>query len=240
MSDGPVPARRGPGGRAATIVLTVLAVVAVVVAPGLAQQFFHLSGRAELDTRPVVLVLGDSFESGSLMNRGDAWPDLAGLDHGWVIYVDAEPGTGYVNKGFSALPFPARAKTLVNDYAPDVMIVAGGLDDVLGGYPLQRTLAAADRTFRTLRAGFAARTRLVVLSPFAKGAVPSPAVLALARALRPVAERDGATYVDVTHLLDTHDPALVGWDRTHPTDKGHRLLAHRIADALIARGLLPS
>ncbi len=224
-----------------TVLAAVVAVLAVLIAPVVLVDIFGRPTVAPPDEedRPVVFVLGDSFVQGSPMNTGQTWPDIAGLEHDWVIYTDAAGETGYVSSGFSDRAFPERASRVVQDYSPDVMIVAGGLQDVLGGYPRAETLANADRTFQTLRAGLPADAELVVLSPFAKGTTPSPAVKALTRALRPVAEGDGATYIVVDDFLDGPDRSLVGSDHTHPNDRGHHVLAGRIADELIARDILP-
>jgi lysophospholipase L1-like esterase len=218
----------------------VVAVLAVLAAPPVLRHAFgHPAPVDEGHSPPIVVVLGDSFVEGSPMNRRQTWPDIAGLHHGWTVYLEGLSGTGYVATGFSGTPFPVRAARLVHDYSPDVVVVAGGLEDVLAGVPEQRTLAAADTTLRTLRDGLPRGTRIVVLSPFARGGRPTAAVTHLADALRPVAEADGATYIDVTTYLEVPRPGLVGPDHTHPTDDGHRMLALKIADALIARRVLP-
>jgi lysophospholipase L1-like esterase len=226
-----------PHGSAAPVAAVVLSVLAVLTAPSVLRHAIGHLPVDETSRQPVVVVLGDSFVAGTMMNRGQTWPDIAGLKHGWIVYSDAVADTGYLSPGFSRTPFPARAAALARAYTPDVMIVAGGLNDVAARYPTSRILDAADRTFRTCRSGLPAGAQLVVLSPFAAGARPSAAVTALSAALRPVAERDGATYVDVTGYLD--EPGrVVGSDHVHPTDRGQRLLARKIAEALIALHVL--
>jgi lysophospholipase L1-like esterase len=217
-----------------------LAVLLVLTSPLLIR---HLAGAAAPlppgrpeSHQPVVLVLGDSYVLGSAMNRGPTWPDIAGARHGWQVFSDAVADTGYVAPGHSREPLAARADGLARNYDADVMIVAGGLEDVRAGYPQRQTIAAAGTTFRVLRSALPPHCRLVVLSPFAGARRPSTAVLSLSRALEPVARRYGATYIDVTGFLG--GPGLVGSDGIHPTDAGQHVLARRIAQALVTHDVV--
>ena len=51
-----------------------------------------------------------------------------------------------------------------------------------------------------------------------------------------VAARYRTVHVDLTRLPDTYDRRMWSVDRLHPSERGHRLLARRFADALADRG----
>ncbi|NUS56453.1 MAG: SGNH/GDSL hydrolase family protein [Streptomycetaceae bacterium] len=179
---------------------------------------------------PVVLVIGDSYTDGSDMNTGPEWPDIIAKKRGWLLYEDAVGGTGYVNNG-QTVRFGAHARIPhdLDVYAPDAVIVAGGLNDRT--YSPAAVARAARRDLAELRAGFP-HADIVVFSPFSPG--PPPADLrTLDAKLRGVARSLGLAYIDVTRDLPA---SLVGSDGTHPTDQGHEHLAARI-DAVLPRGL---
>lgn len=82
---------------------------------------------------PVVLtVLGDSYTGGSDMGGVDSagWPAIVGDHFGWVVALNARGGSGFLQVGPSenAQPFSARLSEVVAT-KPDVLIVAGGIND---------------------------------------------------------------------------------------------------------------
>jgi lysophospholipase L1-like esterase len=141
------------------------------------------------------------------------------------VETDAVGGTGYLNDGQSQR-FGLRIPGLVAKYAADYVIVAGGMNDQQ--YPVDRVIATARQDLTIL--GARTKAKIIVFSPFSNGA-PVPRVKALDDALRGLANSLGYRYVDVTRFLPNKS-GLIGKDRVHPTDAGHRLIEHEIAAAL--------
>lgn len=92
---------------------------------------------------------------------------------------------------------------------------------------------AAERTFAVLRESSPAAELLVIGPPWVNAAPPS-GVVTSSRAVEAAARAAGATFVDpLDEGWFTGDARrLIGEDRIHPTDAGHRYLALRITPSL--------
>lgn len=178
------------------------------------------------DTRPVVVVIGDSFADGSDMNTGPTWPYRLAEKRKWLYYPEAVGGTGFINKGQTE-SFTKRLPAILDEYGdPDMIIVAGGRNDI-DKYPTAQIAAAAAAMLDELYAKFP-KTRIELFSPFASGP-PTESIEALTAALRDVAAAHHAEYLDVSNFL-TAD--LIGEDGVHPTDAGHKALTRQIDQGL--------
>lgn len=124
------------------------------------------------------------------------------------------------------VPIPQRAGDIARSYEPDVYVLAGGKNDVV---ETARVVAGLERTIETLRR-LDPQATVVVLSPFASGH-PTPRTAEQTEAFRQVADERGLSFVDVSRVL-AGDPALIGADDTHPTDRGHERIAAYVADQL--------
>jgi lysophospholipase L1-like esterase len=241
-------------------------------------NYFALDGlvTSETDTLapaasagPRVIVLGDSFTEGQ-DGTGDVLPSYVeqlGLRLGWQdIWASGSGGTGYLNPGPAGSgreAFAGRLQQDVLQYRPDVVIVAGGFNDV-PAYPADAIGAQASHVLQTIRTQLP-HTTLIVLGPWgAGGTVPS----ALAAA-RDAIQTAAAPYADLFIDLFTGQsyrygqplgPATGRWitgtgnagqphgdgnadqyiaaDGVHPTLAGHAYLGQRLADALLAANLL--
>lgn len=184
------------------------------------------------DKQTVVVVIGDSYTGGSDMNSGPTWPNLLATQHHWMLFNQGVGGSGYLAPGIDQ-PFSARIDQL-GQYAADLVILAGGLNDV-HAYPLAQITAEAERDIKAAEAA-APSADVMVFSPFSNGP-PTPELLALRDGLRAAAQRAGVPYLDVTGFLTAPDAGLIGSDGVHPTDEGHHELAARIGAALAQMGL---
>lgn len=177
---------------------------------------------------PVVVFLGDSFVGGSNMNSGPTWPLIAAANHGWQARTAATGGTGYLVGAATDTDFVSRARDVVDKYTPDVVVVAGGINDV-GRHSVEAIAAGADQTLRVLQKGLP-DTEVVMLSPFATDTV-SVDTIDLDGALAAVAEGRDVPYLEVSRVLEGRSD-LIGPDTVHPTDAGHTFLAEEIGPRL--------
>ncbi len=162
------------------------------------------------------------------MNSGPTWPTLMGTEQGWIVIKDGIGGTGYVNGDTDEAAFLDRIEEDCAAYVPDLVLVAGGINDA-GKYPASDIASVAARTIGKLKR-CEPDAEVVMLSPFAPASV-TPPTAELVSVLADVAEAERVDYIEVTDLLTgRHD--LVGSDGVHPNDDGHAFLADRIGAAL--------
>ena len=212
--------------------IPLLAVMAVATV--LLVRYTHSAespgGDSSPEHRPVVVVIGDSFTSGSDMNAGPTWAERLGAKQHWNLHRDGESGTGFLNDG-PTRSFQKRLPDVIKKYAsPDMVIVAGGHNDIARFPPAQIDRAAGEVLDQLHDAWPDARVEL--LSPLVSG-TPTEASLAQTARFREVATRHHADFIDVSRFLDGV-PGGIGSDGIHPTDNGHSILARKIAASLPA------
>ena len=230
------PRRRGRRGLA---LLAVLIAVALILVAVVSRRLG--TDRGEPTIRSLA-VIGDSYSAGSRMGgRGDrGWPALVARHFGATLDVEAVPGRGYRNPGRlqPGHTFPEQASALVSKWHGDVLIVFGSRNDSRAAPSRLRDTAAA--TLRYLRSHLP-DTRIVVIgpmwpTPLPPGGDPEGDRVAIRQAAEAV---PGVTYVDpmAPPWLSARNIDLIGEDRIHPTDAGHRYLSRRIIDLLIGKGI---
>lgn len=181
----------------------------------------------------LLVVLGDSFTAGSDVSDGPEWPQLLADSLDVQVAVDAVAETGYVSDADGdAAPFGDRVDDVV-DLSADVIIVAGGVDD-LGAHPMPRITDAAEAVVTQL-VEQAPDAQLVLVSPFSYGG-PGPLTEEFTGNLREIADDQGIPYVDATRWLMPSDDYFSG-DRYHPADAGQREIASRMEQALLDAGM---
>lgn len=179
-----------------------------------------------------VALIGDSYTEGSGEGgqRGHGWPALVVGDlraQGVLVspIKAAEGGAGYVATSEKGDTFGDIARRVISRDA-ELVVFFGGANDV--AFPPERVGAAVLETFTSVKAG-APIAKLLVIGPVWPGPGPPEAFLDVRNAVREQAQAVGAVFVDPIAegwLADT--PELIGADRFHPTDEGHRYLAARI------------
>jgi lysophospholipase L1-like esterase len=203
------------------LVLTLLTTAGIVAGLLLAAS---LASQGSPEAPRSIAFLGDSYTGGSAMDSGESarWPALVSDELELKPLIFAEGGSGYVNPGQNGGNFADQLPLLVAE-DPDVVVVAGGLNDLsrlsTDAGPVHG--AASDLIFE-LRQELPS-AEIVILSPFDHGA-PRALLIDLGDHLRAAANAVGADYVDVLHVLD-EEGRLVGVDGVHPTDAGHRAIA---------------
>lgn len=221
------------------VLLAVLIAVALIAAAVVSRRLG--TDRGEPTIRSLA-VIGDSYSAGSRMGgRGDrGWPALVARHFGATLDVEAVQGRGYRNPGRfqPGHTFPEQARVLVSKWHGDVLIVFGSRNDSHAAPPRLRTTAEA--TLRFLRTRLP-NTRIVVIgpmwpTPLPPGGDPEGDRVAIRQAAEAV---PGLTYVDpmAPPWLSGKNIDLIGEDRIHPTDAGHRYLSRKIIDLLVGRGI---
>lgn len=205
-----------------------------------------LSNAAEREPRPIptyakqgpdpvtVAFVGDSFTGGSNVGGfGDkGWPALLSDSLGFYIdqdgpYFSSQGGTGYLRKGDSSQTIGERIGTVIDQH-PDIIVMAGGINDAEQFSPAEIE-AAAGAVFARFAAE-APEARIVVLGPFYPRGNAIPESAAARDSIFRAATANGiTTLVDPLPWFD-NGGVEIGADNTHPTDAGH---------AEIARQLLP-
>jgi len=128
---------------------------------------------------------------------------------------------------------------------PDIASVIVGLNDTLrAGFDPARVSAAAAHTVGALRAAGAEVLTMRLPDPGRMLGLPGALARPLARRahevnaiMDAVAARFGTLHYDAAGDPATDDPAMWAVDRLHPSERGHRLIACRFYDQLIAAGL---
>lgn len=186
-----------------------------------------------------VYFLGDSYTGGSDMGGNDfaGWPTIVANQFGWVPTLDGRGGSGYLQTGpgEGAGPFSARLQAAI-DAAPDVLIVAGGINDA-AVFSTDEIAAAATEQLTALQSALP-NTRIVVVGPFYPTAPAPQEWVDADAAIAGVAASLGLPYVQTLPWFEG-GAVEIGEDGTHPTDAGHAVLAQRIAEALTGLGIAP-
>ena len=195
---------------------------------------------------PRCIVLGDSYTEG-LLCYAQRLADLMG----WEVWSSGVGGTGYLNPGAPGrVKFRDRVQSDVIDQNPDIVLVAGGLND--GSYDPQAVQAEAEALYSTILTNLPS-TKLVVIGPWWPRGNPPQFILDTRDAIKSAAASQGLYFIDP--IVSTNvEQVNVGWitgtgnvatptgdgnadyyisaDGTHPTDLGHQYLATRLAAAL--------
>lgn len=186
---------------------------------------------APRDTLPAgstVLALGDSLTAGNGVRPEQAWPALLGRRSGWDVINAGVSG----NTSAQAL---ARLDPLLEEHAPDLVIVTLGGNDMLQKLDETSTVANLRTIVQRARA---AEARVVLV------AVPRPSLggalfrdLEPAAFYRPLADELGVPLVEDPMSEVLSDPDLKV-DRLHPNAAGHAEFNDRLVKALAKLGML--
>lgn len=225
---------------AQTAAVIVVALVAVVMAGSAMAKVTNadpaVSGsRSDWTPQPEVekhslFVIGDSWTEGGTMNTGPTWPGLLDLPDGWNVLTDGVGGSGYIgDHSDSALTYGGRLRDDLRDYAPDVVLVAMGRNDLR--YDPDAVARAASDDLTEMREAWPT-ARLVVFSPFSPE-VPAAPTVALTNRLRELADSMGLPYLDVSGVIGDR-PRLI--ESSHPNDAGQAVLAEAIQFGLTDLG----
>jgi lysophospholipase L1-like esterase len=182
---------------------------------------------------PTLAFLGDSLTVGvgAPPERGYAWQTAERL--GWPIaLVEGVSGSGFLAPGLGD-PMPDRVPAIVAAQ-PDVVVVAGGTNDVFWGFPPADVGRAATDLLAELRAGLP-DAAVVVLGPLPTSFDAVDAPDPTREAVRAAAEAAGVDYLDAGALVRAAVTDAVQWDGyisedgLHPNELGYGVLADALA-----------
>jgi lysophospholipase L1-like esterase len=202
---------------------------------------------------PRVIVLGDSWTEGT--GSGSVLLGYArqlGTIMGWRdIWSSGSGGTGYLADGVTTPPrktFRARSATDVIAPAPNVVIVAGGINDT--AFTGAQVGAEATLLYAALVAGLP-DVQIIVIGPWwpkaastitnqveaNRVAIRAAAIAAGLYFIDPVAEGwiTGTGHVGAT-TGDGNADVFISADGAHPSAAGHQYLAERLAGHLLTIG----
>ncbi len=209
-----------------------------------------------IDPHSKLLMIGDSItDCGRGQPVGESFKD--GLGNGYVSLVNALLTSTYpahhirvVNTGLSGntvLDLETRWEQDVLALNPDWLSVMIGINDVWRQFdsPLQTEWHVPLEVYSATLDKLLARTRprlkgLVLLSPYLIEPNKNEPMRAMmdtyGAAMRQSAARHNAIFVDVqvafdALLKDIH-PMTLAWDRVHPDQTGHMLIARAFLNAL--------
>ncbi|NGP05312.1 SGNH/GDSL hydrolase family protein [Rhodococcus sp. 14C212] len=198
------------------------------------------------DSRPSVLFVGDSYTAGTGLAEM-SYACTTAVRMGWLCNLAAVPGTGYISGGPAnrfvvdeyigrSTSFAERIPRLAAVYAPDVVVLDGGRNDLFP--PTEDVFQAMVATVEDVRRTWPAATVVFV----------RPRLLAdptddlgfddafIARlATEPAFE--GVLFVDpIAPLSGTDTSALLAADRKHPNPLGVQTIGAALTDSLEALG----
>jgi len=194
---------------------------------------------------PKCVFVGDSFVEGTNSTLG-----LGMVVHfreriGWPNTIaSGVGGTGYINPGSGGrVKFIDRITNDVINQTPDVVIVAGGLNDTSSTAGDTATAAAA--YFAALRSGLP-NAQLICMGPMnptatssATGAHETAIFAAVAPYVRGTVAQASAGWITGTGKVGAttgtgNRDLLISSDGTHPSPAGHEMFGARIAEAVRA------
>jgi lysophospholipase L1-like esterase len=191
-----------------------------------------LRALARMPAGSTAVFLGDSFTSGwngaGLGRHG--WPSIVAASRGWRAIDLAVPGTGFLNPGWTNQPVISRVAATIR-LRPDIVVIASGHND--SRWSASATADAADAVIRRLRRALPDAV-FVIVAPIWQNGSPPQRCLLLRDRLRTRAASIGAIFIDplADGWFAGSRRQLIGPDRLHPTDAGHRFMAGRVLAAL--------
>jgi lysophospholipase L1-like esterase len=210
----------------------------------------------KIQTGSRLLMIGDSITDANRV-RPVGERAFSGLGAGYVSLVDSLLGAFYpahdirvINVGISGntvRDLKARWQTDVTDLKPDWLSVMIGINDVWRQFdsPLQTEWHVLPDEYRSTLQELAARTRpsltgLVLMTPYYMEPGRTDAMRAMmdryGSIVRDVATATDAVFVDTQAAMDAvlahYYPGTLGWDRVHPNQLGHMVLARAFLEAV--------
>jgi lysophospholipase L1-like esterase len=190
-----------------------------------------------------VIFLGDSYTEGTYSATGSLYGGYVittGLQTGLDAWPSGIGGTGIINDFGGAdgrVKFRDRVPSDVIRFAPDVVVIAGGINDRLsvadGTVTSSQYRAECDALIEAIRTGLPA-AKIVVLGPFCPGTPSSYTGMTQIRDLnQAAAQAAGLPFIDVFYFTDAMRSSYVSADGFHLNAAGHDYLGKKLGADLV-------
>lgn len=175
--------------------------------------------------------LGDSYTTGvGASTPALRWTTLVAQKEGWGEANFGEAGSGYITKGFDGTSYLRRVQEVI-DVRPDIVVVAGGQNDLASNGDVD---AAVQATLELLREGLPV-AKMYVVGPTWAQRQPPPKLVEIETAVRKAAAEVDAQFIPALDWIADR-PDLMAPDNIHPNDAGHTLIADRVVAAVNGSG----
>jgi lysophospholipase L1-like esterase len=198
---------------------------------------------AQIDTRPTLLAIGDSYVGGAGDPSIKTYPQHLAEKMGWNLRVDAVGGSGYLSR---TLPTGAPAHSLAerlpfdkDNFDPDFVIVDAGRNDLTS--PAEELVPAIQSYLLDVRSAWP-RAKIVVVKPQYASSTVAEVFPEVASAIDQTASQIDAVTIDPVNdrWWDVPDlDSLLLPDKVHVNGAGADYYANRMVDALETLGITP-
>jgi lysophospholipase L1-like esterase len=177
--------------------------------------------------------LGDSYTEGwGASDPSLRWSALVAAEAGWVEVNHGQGGTGFVTtagvSGCGAMQCPTYVERVqdVVDVQPDVVVIAGGQNDLMSlDADPDSVRAAIVQTYEEIRRELP-QARIIAVGP-SLAQPGNDLIETLDGWVQSAATSVGADYVSLIDPV-TIKPEMVSPDGVHVNDDGHRAIADRV------------
>jgi lysophospholipase L1-like esterase len=184
------------------------------------------------------IFLGDSYTEGTNSSTGSLYGGYVittGIQAGLEAWPSGIGGTGIVNDqggSYSRVKFRDRVQNDVVRFAPEVVVIAGGINDRLlvadGTVTPSQYRAEYDALIAEIKAGLPG-AKIVVLGPFCPGTPSSYTGMTQIRDLnREAAQAAGVPFIDAFYFTDANRDRYTSDDGFHLNDAGYEYLGKKL------------
>lgn len=187
---------------------------------------------ADRGDQPIAVFIGDSYTVGTGTSlNGTGSPSILGSLREWQAVNLGVAGSGYAlapGGSGGGLDYAAVIPDAVARQ-PDIVVVAGGRNDLARASTDDLELAVAD-FYSQLREALP-DARIIVTSPIWHDSPPPQPLIELSAVVGREAVRVGAEFLDLGDPLEGR-PNLIASDGLHPNEAGLQIIAERIDELL--------
>lgn len=229
--------------RFAVLTVAVLALTgcatqeAVPVSPSVQKYYDEnvANKKASLPTKapaPTAVFIGDSYTVGAGATHTElGWARVASRILSWSPVVAADSGSGFITKGQRGMLTADLIKAAKPESTPSYVVIASGYNDSASNpAPLE---SAVHEALDAAKAKWH-KAKFVVLGPWAPNGTVNSNQATTGAILKSAAHERGMVFVDPISQEWFKAPGMIGPDKLHPNDAGHRAIGQDAAEAITA------